>query len=178
MAQRRPAPGLSPGLSPHFRRATLDDAERICAWLNTPEINRLLTSNLRGVALNPGLVAAGLRRPDQAWFLFSESEGREPVGLLAFDSVDMVDRIANFWFLLAEPGLRGRGLTHTAISALLDANPLGLASVTAWAGTPNKASLACMRRAGFREVGVIERAFAVDGEVHDRILFQKLLEKP
>lgn len=165
-------------LTPAITRATVGDAALVCAWLNTPEINRYLTSNLRGATLVPGLVAAGLRRPDQAWFLFAPGEDAPPAGLLAFDNIDRVDRIANFWFLLADPGLRRRGLTSAAIRAILYDNPLDLASVTAWAGAPNAASLACLRRAGFREVGVVQRAFVADGGTHDRILFQKLLAEP
>lgn len=170
--------GPAQGMRPYYRKAGLADAERICAWLNTPEINRYLTSNLRGAALNPGLVAAGLRRPDQAWFVFSAAEGDEPAGLLAFDGVDTIDRIANFWFLLADPGARRKGLTSAAICTILEDNPLDLVSVTAWAGTPNAASLACMRKAGFEEVGTIRRAFMVDGGQFDRVLFQKLLITP
>lgn len=172
MVQERSAQGLAPV----YRKAEMADAERICQWLNTPEINRYLTSNLRGVQLNAGLVAAGLRRPDQAWYLFNAAEGEEPVGLLAFDGVDAIDRIANFWFLLADAEQRSKGLTSAAIRTILRDNPLDLTSVTAWAGTPNAASLACMRKAGFEEVGVIRRAFMVDGGEYDRVLFQKLLK--
>ena len=161
-----------------LRPADAQDAELIARWLSAPDNTRYLTSNLRDNRLTPALVQVGLRRKDQAWYLFGdEKSAGTPVGLLAVDSIDRVDGVGNLWFLLGEPEQRRRGLTARAIDAFCRANPLGLDVLIAWAGEPNEASLACLRRAGFREVGRIPNAFAVDGGRFARVVFERQLRR-
>ncbi len=160
------------------RAAIMQDAALIAGWLGAPDNTRYLTSNLRGVGLTPALIQVGLRRKDQAWYLFeSETPDAVPVGLIAVDSIDRVDGVANLWFLLGEQRYRRKGLTARAIDDFCRANPLDLAVLTAWAGEPNEASIACLRRAGFREVGRIPNAFAVSEGRFARVLFERQLRR-
>ena len=161
-----------------LRPAHAQDAALIARWLGEPENTRYLTSNLRENKLTPALIQVGLRRQDQAWYLFDdEKPAAAPVGLIAVDSIDRVDGVGNLWFLLGETAQRRRGLTARAIAAFCRANPLGLEVLIAWAGEPNEASLACLRRAGFREVGRIPNAFAVAGGRFARIVFERQLRR-
>ena len=159
-----------------LRPADAQDAALIARWLSEPDNTRYLTSNLRDNKLTPALVQVGLRRKDQAWYLFGD-EGATPVGLIAVDSIDRIDGVGNLWFLLGEAAQRRRGLTARAIDAFCRANPLGLDVLIAWAGEPNEASLACLRRAGFREVGRIPNAFAVAGGRFARVVFERQLRR-
>jgi len=158
-----------------LRPADAQDAALIARWLSEPDNTRYLTSNLRDNKLTPALVQVGLRRKDQAWYLFGDENA--PVGLLAVDSIDRIDGVGNLWFLLGEAAQRRRGLTARAIDAFCRANPLGLDVLIAWAGEPNEASLACLRRAGFREVGRIPNAFAVAGVRFARVVFERQLRR-
>ncbi len=161
-----------------LRPANLQDAALIARWLDNPDNTRYLTSNLRGNRLTPALIQVGLRRKDQAWYLFgTEKPHAAPVGLIALDSIDRVDGVGNLWFLLGEAEYRRRGLTARAIDTFCDANPLDLAVLTAWAGEPNEASIACLRRAGFREVGRIPNAFAVAEGRFARVIFERQLRR-
>jgi RimJ/RimL family protein N-acetyltransferase len=154
----------------------MPDAALIARWLGEPDNARYLTSNLRGGGLTPALIQIGLRRKDQAWYLFNPDESDAvPVGLIAVDSIDRIDGIANLWFLLGETRHRRKGLTARAIDEFCRANPLHLSVLTAWAGEPNQGSIACLRRAGFREVGRIPNAFAVSEGRFARILFERQL---
>jgi len=158
-----------------LRRALPEDAERIARWLSDPDITRYLTSNLRGGTMTGQLVQMGLRRRDQAWFVFGEGENAAPLGLVALDSIDAGDGVANLWFVLGEQVVQRRGLTSRAIDALCRDNPLGLTVATAWAAEPNVASLKCLARAGFGEVGRISEAVALPEGRAARVLFARRL---
>lgn len=97
------------------------------------------------------------------------------VGVLAVDSIDTVDGLGNLWYVLGDQARAGRGLATAAILRFVEDNPLKLHSVTAWLGVPNVASARCLEKAGFRKVGRIAEAFAVEGARHDRLLFQRIL---
>lgn len=146
-----------------LRRALPEDAERIAGWLSRPEVNRYLTSNLRGVELRSQLVQVALRRPDQAWFVFSDadSERDAPVGLVALDGIDEIDGVANLWFVLGEQERAQRGLTSTAIKMFCEDNPLGLRVAMAWAAEVNEPSLKCLARSGFCQTGRVDNAFSL-----------------
>ena len=172
MANEEAATWVAPGI----RRMTAADAERVSDWLNRPSIRRLLTSNLRDGGMTPALVRAALRRPDQMWTVFCDDEG-EPIGLIALDSIDRADGVANVWYVLGNEILANRGLTSAALERFLKANPMGLATLTAWVGEPNVGSMNCLLRAGFRQVGRISNAFVVEGARHDRLIFERVLEE-
>lgn len=161
-----------------LRRALPEDAGRIAAWLSDPEITRYLTSNLRGGQMTAQLVQMGLRRRDQAWFVFGEGaddSADPPQGLVAIDSIDSGDGVANLWFVLGDASGRRHGLTSRAIDALCRSNPIGLSVATAWVAEPNVASLKCLARAGFYVVGRIADAVALPEGRCARVLHARRL---
>lgn len=158
-----------------LRKAENDDLSLLVGWLNDPNICRYLTENLRGGALTERLLAAGLRRRDQAWYLFSESADGLPLGLVALDAIEPQDSHANLWFVLGAKNRAGEGLTSAAIRLFCDKNPEGLHSVAAWAIDANEASVRCLKRAGFDLVGRLNEAARLDDGWHDRVLLQKTL---
>lgn len=164
-------------LAPGVRRAGPEDGDLIAGWLNRPSIRRYLTSNLRAGGMTAALVRAALRRPDQLWALFCGDDDT-PLGLIALDGIDGTDGLANIWYVLGVEDRAGEGLTSAALGRFLDANPLGLHCVTAWVAAPNRASVRCLVKAGFAEIGRISGAFAADGGRHDRLLYERLLGAP
>ena len=176
MAKERSTEFPEPGalIAENLRRAGRQDAPVIAEWLCRPEINRYLSSNLRDCGLDAGLVNAALRRPDQLWSVFSGDDA-SPAGLIALESIDLIDGVANIWYLLARSDATGRGLTSAAIARFCAANPAGLHTLTAWVGEPNTASLRCLEIADFHVIGRIAGGFVFEGARYDRILYERVL---
>lgn len=142
--------------------ANIGDAERIASWLGMADINRYLAESLRGKNMTAPLIKVALRRPDQAWFLFSTAaEPLEPIGLIALDQIEPEDGVANIWYLLGAPSATGQGLTSAALQTFCALNPASLRVVTAWVASENPASIRCLEKAGFQPLGVIPDAFAI-----------------
>ncbi len=156
-----------------LRPASAEDAEVIAAWLSHPDINRFLSSNIRGKELSPTVIKVTSKRRDQHWAVACVDE--KAVGLVVLDDFDEPDQICNIWYCLGDQSFRGQSIIPRAIKMLLDAPPFQLSVVTAWVGLPNKASIRCLHKAGFSEIGRINNAFHVEG-VHPRILFEKSIE--
>ena len=153
--------------------AKAEDSSLIADWLNKEEIKKYLSSGLRNREIPSELIEVTLKRRDQSWVIVSTKD--RPAGLLVFDEYDVDDSIANLWYCLGDLSLRGKHIMPTAISMLLSSPPLPVHVVTAWVGSNNVASLNCLKRAGFHRLGRIRNSFRVDG-VHDRILFEKLVD--
>lgn len=162
----------------HLRPATAEDCPLIAGWLNDPAINALLSSNLRQGGITAQALTLGLRRRDQLWTVFGASEQAPPQGLIALDSIDTHDRIANLWFVLGGVTDRGKGLTPAAIDAFCRSNPAQLHSVSAWIVDGNTASVRCLEKAGFSHVGRMAEAVRMADGWRDRILMQRILEQP
>ncbi|QUS39093.1 N-acetyltransferase [Tardiphaga alba] len=154
-----------------LRPAMPDDAPVLSAWLSDPTINRYLTSNLRGIGLSAQLVKIALRRTDQCWYVFTAHDA--PIGLVALDSIDNVDGVANLWFLLGDHRFARSGVTSAAIRQFCATNPPELAVAMAWAAAPNIGSHSCLRRAGFAEIGRIENAVSLPEGRFARYLYAR-----
>ena len=160
---------------PFLRPAVAEDCGLIAGWLSDPAINAMLSSNLRGAQVSAQALMLGLRRRDQSWMLFAPDAAAMPAGLIALDSVDTVDGIANLWFLLGTRDFGGRGLTSAAIARFCRDNPAGLHVLTAWIVDGNTASVRCLEKAGFHPAGRIEQGVAFAGGRRDRILMQRIV---
>lgn len=160
---------------PFLRPATADDCAAIAAWLNDPARHALLSANLRTGGASAQALTLGLRRKDQLWMVFAPNADAPPAGLIALDSIDAGDRIANLWFVLGDAALEGRGLTSAAIAAFCAANPAGLHTATAWIVDGNAASVRCLEKAGFTHVGRIHEGVRWQDGWRDRIVMQRRL---
>ena len=129
-----------------------------------------LSSRLRDRFISAQLISVTLRRPDQAWMMI-ELNG-EAIGFQVLDDFDQADAIANLWYCLGALSWRGFGIMPLSIKKLTDSPPLSLRVISAWVGSINTASIRCLEKAEFREVGRIKNAFNVNG-LHDRVIFEK-----
>ena len=155
-------------------RARPEDADLIADWLSVEETRCWLTENLREKPVTAQLVKVALRRPDQAWFLFTDPAvgSGAHVGLVALDHIEPSDGVANLWYVLGEKEHAGRGLTTAAIKEFCCSNPLSLRVAMAWAAAPNIASIRCLEKAGFSLIGIVDDAFQLpDGNRCARHLF-------
>lgn len=164
--------------APVLRPATAEDCEAIAGWLNDPAIHGMLSSNLRSGGIDARALAMGLRRRDQMWMVFAPHDTAPPAGLIALDSIDAGDGVANIWFLLGEKTLGRKGLTSSAIARFCEENPAGVHVLTAWIVDGNDASVACMLKAGFEETGRVREGVSLDGGRRDRILMQRVVGNP
>jgi phosphinothricin acetyltransferase len=78
--------------------------------------------------------------------------------------------------IYVDRGARGGGVGGKLLEALCDhAEELGFHKLTSKIFPANEASLALMRRCGFREVGIHRRHAQLDGEWRDVVVVERLL---
>lgn len=153
-----------------IRQADQLDADMISIWLNDSRVCSYLTSNLRFGGITPALARAALRRPDQKWYVILD--GEKGVGIVALDSIDYVDGIANLWYFIGDESGLGKGLATEAIKLLIHQLPAEIATLIAWVAEPNTASSHCLIKCGFRFVGDYKNAVVINGQKYDRQLYQ------
>jgi phosphinothricin acetyltransferase len=72
---------------------------------------------------------------------------------------------------------RGRGAGRTAMNALMDAaRDKGFRKLVSRVFVENEASRSLLRAVGFREVGTYRKHGCLDGEWHDTVIVERLLE--
>lgn len=147
----------------------------VATWLSNPQINRWLASTWRGKHITEKHVSVVCMNPRNKLFLVRYDD--EPCGLVALGCIDPVDKTGNLWYLMGQD-LGGRGIMTTAVRqvATLAFDELGLTSLTASVMASNKASSRVLEKNGFRLVGVRRKAFVLDGEHVNRIVFDLLPE--
>jgi len=147
------------------------DIDVACQWLSDVSINRWLTSEWRGRAVTPPVLAAALRGGRSRFFMVRADGVR--VGLVVLSEIDSHDKVAMVWYLLGDREQQGQGVTTRAVGSLVRfaLEEFGLRSVYAWIASKNVASRRVLEQNGFREVGTMRSATTVDGAVDDRVYF-------
>jgi RimJ/RimL family protein N-acetyltransferase len=131
---------------------------------------------------DPAEADAYVRRRAQDWarderytWAVCEPTTGEMLGEVSLDAVDLVHGTAEAacWAL---PAGRGRGMTSTALSAVLrfGFGGIGLHRVTYLWAEPNAASGGVARRCGFTPEGRLREAWTADGGRHDVIVTGRL----
>lgn len=78
-----------------------------------------------------------------------------------------------------DPQCQGRGVGTALYGALLnELIAAGFNSVVVNINLPNNPSIALHRKLGFKEVGVLKEMVAKQGQVHDMLLMQRMLQQP
>lgn len=146
----------------------------VARWMSVPAINVWLTSEWRGRAVEPSILAIACRNKRNRMYLV-KSAGT-PVGVVGLADMDLDDKTAMVWYLLGESGLSGKGVTSEAVRQICAAGfgEMGLRSIYAWIMEPNIGSRRVLERAGFREAGRLRRAANHGGDVVDRIYFDRI----
>jgi RimJ/RimL family protein N-acetyltransferase len=148
-----------------------EDFELAAGWLSRKEVNRWLTAEWRDRTVTTSVIAMAVRNRRNRIFIV-QRDGR-PCGLVCLADIDTSDMTAMVWYLLAESGLSGKGITSEAVRQVtrLAFREMALESVYAWAMQDNAASLRVLEKAGFLPAGRIRRA-ARSGETQvDRLYF-------
>lgn len=110
--------------------------------------------------LPPGAAAAFIARvtakghTEHVWAMdASASGGEELMGLITLDCLDARQAETHYW---VAPPFQGQEIASNAVTALMDANPLGLETVFASVFHDNPASAKVLTNAGFQYLGDAE----------------------
>jgi RimJ/RimL family protein N-acetyltransferase len=168
----------------HYGRRILIDIEPLTAeyfatvaqWLSKSEINRWLTSEWRDRVIDPTLIAMAVRNKRNRFFLVRS--GGEPCGVVALADWDPIDKIAMVWYVLGNPEAGSRGVTSTAVQALVDLafQTLGIEALHAWIIEGNEPSRRVLEKNGFREAGRLRHAAVHNRRRVDRLYFDLIRE--
>jgi RimJ/RimL family protein N-acetyltransferase len=108
--------------------------------------------------------------------VFTSDEGDRPIGIVALSNIAEGFKTATLWYVLGEKGCGGRGFTSRAVSGILALGfrERGLQAVNAWVVDSNEPSRRVLVRNGFRLIGRQRQCHAIEGRLHDRLLFDLL----
>jgi RimJ/RimL family protein N-acetyltransferase len=160
--------------APEVLLQTVDgDGIQIAAtWLARPE-------NFRWLDFGAGtqvLTAEHLRvmvAQDTHHLRFYGVEHAPRIGIVALSEVSRAFRTGTLWYVLGDKRFARQGYTCAAVARLLDEafGELSLKSVYAWACDGNAASIAVLRRNGFKPAGRRRACHVIAGKWHDRLNF-------
>lgn len=154
-------------------RAT--DYELAASWLSRKENNQWLDFGNARLGVTPALVRIMAQRDTHLIRLYTADDDDTPIGIAALNNIDRRMRTGMLWAVAGEKRFRNRGYAQVAASRLLTLafQELGLHSVTTWTVDEN-ASRRAVARLGFRFIGRQRQCHFIDGEPHDRLLFDLL----
>lgn len=138
-----------------------DVGDAYLRWMNDPEVTRFLECRWRRFTSEMlwDFVRGANESPrDYLLGIFSE-EGKRHIGNIKIGSVDWVHRFGDLGLLIGEKDCWGRGVATQAIeqACAYARDELGLRKLVAGIYQGNEGSLRAFLKAGFRQVGVLEK---------------------
>lgn len=165
------------GQNIHFRPLEPDDALRLAAWVNDPEIWRTLgrfgpVSRLREREFLEGLY----KTPGDVVFGIALNDGGDLIGCCGLHAVSGPNRSAELGIFIGDAGHQNKGLGTEATRLLLRYafEELNLRRVSLQVAADNHRGVNAYRRAGFVEEGRCRQAHYRNGQYHDVLLFATL----
>jgi RimJ/RimL family protein N-acetyltransferase len=154
--------------------ATPADFELAAGWLQRQENSQWLDFG-GGQRVTPALLRIMTQRDTHYIRLYSRDGDDAPIGIVALSHVDRNRRTGALWGVAGEKSFRCRGWAALAASRLLTLafRELGLHSVSTWVVAHNPSQRGAARL-GFRYVGRQRQCHFIDGQPHDRLLFDLL----
>lgn len=149
--------------------------ELVAGWLARKENYQWLDFGNGRQIITPALLKIMAQRETHFLRAFTSDRDDAPIGILGLNSVDRTFKTAMFWGVTGEKSFRNRGYSTFASSRFLTVafNDLGLHAINTWAVDHNT-SLRTIDRLGFRFVGRQRQCHYIDGQLHDRVLFDLL----
>jgi RimJ/RimL family protein N-acetyltransferase len=155
--------------------ATPEILDLVSGWLAQKVNYQWLDFGNGRQVVTPALLKIMTQRESHFLRAYTSDRDDTPIGLVGFNSVDRAFKTATFWGLSGDKSFRNRGYSTIASSKLMTLafRDLGLHSVNTWMVEHNP-SLRTIERLGFRFIGRQRQCHAIDGKVHDRLLFDLL----
>jgi ribosomal-protein-alanine N-acetyltransferase len=150
---------------------TIDHFRTCKVWLEDKDITKWLSSVLRFgryfKITHEMLISNKKNR-----LFFISFDGRL-IGLLGFNSIDQMDKRAEVWYLIGSKSDRGKNIATNAVALAkkIAAQELGLISLYAYVSEPNAISIRVLEKNGFQYAGKFRKAFLLDGEYTDLLIF-------
>jgi RimJ/RimL family protein N-acetyltransferase len=151
------------------------DFELAAAWLQLKENYQWLDFGGNRQGVTPALLKIMVQRQTNFIRLYTPYEEDIPIGIVALHNLDRNMRTGTFWIVAGDKSFRYRGWAHIAASRFLTVafRDLGLHTVNTWIVEHN-ASRRGAERLGFRFIGRQRQCHFLDGQPHDRLLFDLL----
>lgn len=164
-----------------MRLLPLDSPERLelgATWLKRDDIAPWVAFAPDPAKIGPRLLKVLLARHGHELRLYTEPEGKAPVGLVGLSDIDLDNGSANLWYALGERRWARQGLTTGAADRMLrfGFEQLELTTVSAWVVDGNVSSR-ILERLGFQRIGRRRRCHRIGDRLHDRILYDLLAEE-
>ncbi|TMH77668.1 MAG: GNAT family N-acetyltransferase [Betaproteobacteria bacterium] len=149
--------------------------ELVSSWLIQKENYQYLDFGNGRRIVTPALLKIMAQRETHFLRAYTSDRDDTPIGVLGLNSVDRIFRTATFWGVSGEKSFRNRGRSTFASSKFLTLafRDLDLHAINTWAVDRNP-SLRTIERLGFRFIGRQRQCHYIDGQLHDRLLFDLL----
>lgn len=156
------------------------DAQTVFGWLNDPAIARS-NGQMRptdGMGFTAWFNAIGKDRA-RVYFAIRTRAEKRLVGYLTILDIHPAFRSAELGITIGAPSDRGQGYGGQAVRLAMDYcwRQLALERLSLRIFGPNQAALACYRKCGFVQEGVLRRAAFFDGEWVDVVLMGALRQE-
>lgn len=158
-----------------------DIGEEYVGWLNDYEVTRYLETGK--FPSTPEAIRKYLERFQDSTtnFIFAivDRETDQHIGNVTLNRINWIHRTADTGLMIGRKEFRGRGYAFEAWSLVLEYafQRLGLRKIIAGAIADNAASIAVLKKLGFRVEGRLRQEFLVDGEYRDGVRLGLLREE-
>jgi len=149
------------------------DLDRCLGWINDPELQaRIGRRHPMSRTQEQEWLAKQYKREDQMNLAIVLKHGDRHVGNCGFNSIDFINRSAEFGILLAERDAWGKGFGPEAARLILKYGfeEFGLHRIWLWAFSFNNHAIRAYEKAGFTHEGVLRDAYFRNGEFHDHVV--------
>ncbi|HKQ26594.1 MAG TPA: GNAT family protein [Burkholderiales bacterium] len=149
--------------------------ELVAHWLGEKENHQWLDFGNGRQIVTPALLKIMVQRPTHFMRAYTSNVDDVPIGICCLNSVDRNFRSATLWGAQGDKSFRHRGLGTLAAAKVLTLafRDLGLHTINTWVVEGNP-SIRLIQRLNFRFVGRQRQCHFIDGQAHDRLLFDLL----
>ncbi|MBU0985078.1 MAG: GNAT family N-acetyltransferase [candidate division Zixibacteria bacterium] len=157
-----------------IRDLTEDDLDAIVRWRNDAHVNRYLSNQLRS---QPEVEVwfNSVKTHPKIW-LKAIIDNDQIVGYAAVESIDTINRKCELAMVIGVADRWGRGIGATVLQVMLAYafDTLGMHRVWAAVARGNDRSERLLRRAGFRQEGIMRETLIIQDEFTDLLCFSIL----
>lgn len=107
------------------------------------------------------------------------AQGEEIIGFITLRSINLINGTAKMTTFIGTEGNLGKGIGMEAHELILEYafNTLNLRKVNTTVFAFNTRSIHCLKKSGFRQEGVLEKEYYINGEYCDDVLFRLFKEE-
>jgi RimJ/RimL family protein N-acetyltransferase len=167
-----------------LRPYEMADLDRVCAWVNDPDVTMFLSGAMRYGATREGEeewlrgAMTRIRPPEITLAIETAEEGRH-VGSIGLHAVNGENRKASLGIMIGDKEYWGRGYGTDAILTLLRFafDEMNLNRVWLEVHDDNARAIACYKKCGFVEEGRLRQDRYKGGAYHDTLVMGVLVDE-